>query len=251
MLTARSEVLTRPAPVPLNKQCDQRQIFVQPHLSHGKPAPDDCACHMLNSLSGSAVIFEIARGAEIVAQGESAEYCFQVMEGCVRTVRRLEDGRRQVGEFLLPGDIFGWETIGEHEFAAEAVTPVTVRRLRLTAIEERADEDRVFAQRLRRYVAGQVKVARGRLVVLGRLTAAERIAAFLLEMNTRLGGSAKAAVELPMCRTDMADYLGLTIETVSRGLTELRRRGAITVKGAWIAIHDRRALNVAGAEWLH
>ena len=197
-----------------------------------------------------AATVHLDRDAEIIAQGARAENCFQVVSGCVRTVRLLEDGRRQVGEFLFAGDVFGWDAVGEHEFAAEAVSPVTLRRLRLSTLEERADEDRRFAQRLRRYTADQVRLARSRLVLLGRKTASERIASFLLEMCERLDHSGKAVIELPMSRADMADYLGLTIETVCRGLTELRRRGTIAVERTRVAIQDPRALALAGSDWL-
>jgi CRP/FNR family transcriptional regulator, nitrogen fixation regulation protein len=207
--------------------------------------------HILDALAPMAKTLHVGRGAEIIAQGDPAEYCVQVITGCVRTVQLLEDGRRQVGAFLLPGDVFGWETVGEHEFAAEAVTPVTLRRFRLAAIEDRADTDRAFAQKLRRHIAEQIRVTRGHLTLLGRLTASERIAAFLLEMNDRLRGREKTTIELPMCRADMADYLCLTIETVSRGLTELRQSGAIAVERSHIAIHDRGALSLAGFSRLH
>lgn len=251
MFASPSEELIRRFPVNGKQAVIQNQALT---ITPAIPANNTCqnsGAYLFDDLASSSAVLKLGRGSEIITQGATAEYCFQVIDGCVRTVRRLEDGRRQIGEFLLPGDIFGWEAIGEHEFAAEAVTAVTLRRLRLSAVERRADEDRAFAQRLRRYVTEQIKAARSRLVVLGRLRAAERIAAFLLEMNKRLGDDGSAVVELPMCRTDMADYLGLTIETVSRGLTELRRRGAITVKGAWIVIRDQDALDLEGAEYLH
>ncbi|HEX3995279.1 MAG TPA: helix-turn-helix domain-containing protein [Acetobacteraceae bacterium] len=218
-----------------------------------------CACvntvptpgHILDALAPMAKKLQFGRGDEIIAQGDPAEYCIQVVSGCVRTVQLLEDGRRQVGAFLLPGDVFGWEALGEHAFAAEAVTPVTLRRFRLAAIDERADNDRTFAQKLRRHIAEQIRITRGHLTLLGRLTASERIAAFLLEMSDRLRGPGKSTIELPMCRADMADYLCLTIETVSRGLTELRQSGAIGVERSHIAIHDRRALSLTGFGRLH
>ena len=205
---------------------------------------------LLGPLAMVATTLHFERDAEIIAQGARAEYCFQVISGCLRTVRLLEDGRRQVGEFLLAGDVFGWDAVGEHEFAAEAVTPVTLGRIRLSSIEERADEDRCFAQRLRRYTADQVRIARARLVLLGRKTAAERIASFLLEMVERLNSPDEAVIELPMSRADMADYLGLTIETVCRGLTELRRQGTIGVERTRVVIRDSRALALAGSDCL-
>ena len=205
---------------------------------------------LLGSLAMVATTLHFERDAEIIAQGARAEYCFHVISGCMRTVRLLEDGRRQVGEFLLAGDVFGWDAVGEHEFAAEAVTPLTLRRIRLSSIEDRADEDRGFAQRLRRYTADQVRIARARLVLLGRKTAAERIASFLLEMVDRLNSPSEAVIELPMSRADMADYLGLTIETVCRGLTELRRQGTIGVERTRVVIRDSRALALAGSDCL-
>ncbi len=204
-----------------------------------------------NPLLPAAAIVQVDRDAEIIAQGDDAGYCFQVVEGCVRTVRLLEDGRRQIGEFLLAGDVFGLETVDAHEFAAEAVTPVTARRFRLSCVEERASNDSGFARTLRRHLAAQVRAARGRLIVLGRKTAAERIAGFLLEMNERLQATGGTVIELPMSRADMADYLGLTIETVCRGLTDLRRHGTIAVERGRIAIRNRRALGLAGSERLH
>jgi CRP/FNR family nitrogen fixation transcriptional regulator len=198
-----------------------------------------------------ATILQFDRGAEIVAQGEAAHYWFHVLSGCVRTVRLLEDGRRHIGEFLLTDDVLGWETVDTHEFAAEAVTPVTVRRIHLRTIEARADRDCVFAQGLRRLIARQVRATRARLVMLGRKTAAERIASFLLEMHERLRLPGKIVIDLPMGRADMADHLGLTIETVSRGITELRRHGMIAVERSRFAVRDLNALGLAGSDQLH
>lgn len=196
--------------------------------------------------AGALVAFE--KGCDIIAQGDAADYCFEVVEGCARSVQRLEDGRRQVSDFLLPGDVFGLDAVGEHDFAGEAVTAVTIRRLRLATLDLLAEEDAAFGQRLRRHLARQSRAMRSRIVLLGRMTAAERIGAFLLEMKKRLDGSAQDIVELPMSRGDMADYLGLTIETVSRCLSDLKGRGVISVKGAHIIIHNHRALT---AETLH
>jgi len=206
------------------------------------------ASDLLGYMGNGAALLDIEKGCDIIAQGDAADYCFEVVEGCARSVQRLEDGRRQVSDFLLPGDVFGLDAVGEHDFAGEAVTAVTIRRLRLSTVELLAEDDAAFAQRLRRHLTRQTKAMRSRIVLLGRMTAAERIGAFLLEMTERLQGSSHGIVELPMSRGDMADYLGLTIETVSRCLSDLKSRGVISVKGARIAIHNRRALT---AETLH
>jgi CRP/FNR family nitrogen fixation transcriptional regulator len=186
----------------------------------------------------------------IIAQGDAAEYGFELVSGCVRTVTLLDDGRRQVGQFLLPGDVFGWDGAGEHSFAAEAVTASTLRRFRLAAVEARAALDGAFARELRHYIIGQVRIAQAHMVLLGRKTAAERIASFLVEMHVRLARGAVAGpgspgggvIDLPMNRADIADYLGLTIETVCRGLTDMRRNGIIGVDRSRIVIRDLTAL---------
>lgn len=202
----------------------------------------------LGPVESAGTLIDIEKGCDIIAQGDAADYCFEVVEGCARSVQRLEDGRRQVSDFLFPGDIFGLDAIGEHAFAGEAVTAVTIRRLRLSTVEVLAEEDAAFGQRLRHHLIHQTKAMRNRIVLLGRMTAAERIAAFLLEMTSRLETRAQGIVELPMSRGDMADYLGLTIETVSRCLSDLKRSGVISVQGARIGIQNRRALT---ADMLH
>jgi len=207
--------------------------------------------HLLAPIAPQATTLHADRDEEIISQGDAAEYCYEVVSGCVRTVRLLEDGRRQVGEFLLAGDIFGWDTTDEYEFGAEAVTGVTLRRVRLSAIEDRASRDLGFAQRLRAFSTAQVRLARGRLVLLGRKTASERVASFLLEMADRLRVCGAPVMELPMNRGDIADYLGLTIETVCRELTDLRHQGTIGVERARITILDRRALARAGSDRVH
>ncbi len=207
--------------------------------------------HVPGSLESPAITVRAERDEEIVAQGEAAGYCYLVVSGCVRTVKLMEDGRRQVGEFLFSGDLFGWEALDEHDFGAEAVTPVTFRRYPSRNLDALADRDRDFARRLRELTAGQLRAGRERMVLLGRKTASERIASFLLEMAERMNPDGRALIELPMGRADMADYLGLTIETVCRGLTQLRQHGTIAVERAKVVIRDRRALGVAGCEVLH
>jgi CRP-like cAMP-binding protein len=163
----------------------------------------------------------------------------------------LEDGRRHVGEFLFAGDLFGCDSAQQYEFGAEAVTAATLRRYRASAIEDRADTDLAFAQRLRRHSASEVRVARGRLMLLGRKTASERIASFLIEMQTRLRPCGPGAIDLPMSRGDIADYLGLTIETICRGLAELRQLGIIAVARTRIVVLDRCGLARAGSDQVH
>jgi CRP/FNR family nitrogen fixation transcriptional regulator len=203
---------------------------------------------ILEALEPRATTVFAARDQEIVAQEDRATHCYLVVSGCVRTIRLMEDGRRQIGEFLFEGDLFGWEALDRHDFGAEAVTPVTLRRYARRDLEQLADQDRDVARGLRELSSNRLRSGREHMLLLGRKTASERIASFLLEMAGRTSSHDKPTIELPMSRADMGDYLGLTIETVCRRLTRLRQEGTIAIDGAKIAIRDRQALGEAGCE---
>lgn len=158
----------------------------------------------LSTLPG--VVIAYATGEQIYAEGDQAQFLYAVVAGAVRTVRHSSDGRRQVGDFYYPGDLFGLEAEQEHAFAAEAMCPVQVRMIRLGSAEDRA-----FAEAALRELAR----AHDHLAMLGRRSAEEKVASFLLELAHQ-GPCGQAA--LPMSRQDMADYLGLALETVSRVL---------------------------------
>jgi CRP/FNR family nitrogen fixation transcriptional regulator len=157
-------------------------------------------------------------GSEIYAQGERAKSLYQVEFGSVRVYRLLADGRRQISAFHLSGDVFGFEADGMHHFFAEAIGATGIRVLRLGAGAEFSQEVLPLA------LKGLVR-AQEHLLVLGRQNAAERIAAFLLDMFERQGELNR--FDLPMSRTDIGDYLGLTIETVSRVLSKFKEKGII------------------------
>jgi CRP-like cAMP-binding protein len=203
---------------------------------------------ILAALESRATTIQAERDDEIVAQEDPANWCYLVVSGCVRTIRLMEDGRRQVGEFLFAGDLFGWEALDNHDFGAEAVTPVTLRRYARRDLEQLADQDRDVARKLRELSSCRLRSGREHMVLLGRKTASERIASFLLEMAARSNADARSTIELPMSRSDMGDYLGLTIETVCRRLTRLRLDGTIAINGTKIAIRNRAALGEAGCE---
>lgn len=189
-----------------------------------------------------------AKDEEIVAQDDKAEHCYLVVSGCVRTVMLMRDGRRQVGEFLFPGDVFGWDALDKHDFGAEAVTQVTLHRFSRGGLAALADKDCALSRRIRELTARQVRAGREHMILLGRMTASERIAKFLLEMARRMKLDGRSHVELPMIRVDIADYLGLTTETVCRQLTRLHRDGTIAINGTKITIANRRMLEAVGCE---
>jgi CRP-like cAMP-binding protein len=202
----------------------------------------------LAAAEGRAQTVKVDRDEEIVAQDDPATYCYLVVSGCVRTTRLMEDGRRQVGEFLFAGDLLGWEVLDQHDFGAEAVTPVVLRRYPRRDLENLADQDPGVARRLREISARRLRAGREHMLLLGRKTASERIASFLLEMVERIEPDSREMIDLPMSRADMGDYLGLTIETVCRRLTQLRASGTIAVENTKVAICDRRALKEAGCD---
>lgn len=162
-------------------------------------------------------------GAEIYAQGENCRNLYRVEFGAVRVYRLLADGRRQISAFHLPGEIFGFEADDRHHFFAEAICATGVRPLPLSS--GRGD---LAGELLPAVLQGLVR-AQEHLLVLGCHNAVERVAAFLVDMAERQGGLLH--VDLPMSRTDIGDYLGLTIETVSRGFSRLKQKGIIRLPG--------------------
>ena len=190
-------------------------------------------------LPGFCMPFE--RDSEVFGEGEPADFAYKIISGVVRTLRVLDDGRRQISGFYFPGDIFGVEVGEEHANSAEAVTACEIALVRQSALLKRTGENCVAARELWAQTSQELKRTRSHLVLLGRQTAYERVANFLLQMSSRQ--NAGESVSLPMSRTDIADYLGLTIETVSRTLSQLERKGTIALLNCkHIAIRNRTTL---------
>jgi len=171
----------------------------------------------------SSVEFKYGKGTQIFGQAESADYIYQVIEGAVLSHKRLSDGRRQIGAFHLPGDIFGLGNGDFHRFTAEAIVDTTVRLVKRQSLERVARTDPAMARSLLTMTTDNLQHVENHMLLLGRKTSRERVAAFLLEMNGRL--TAAGVMALPMSRRDIADYLGLTLETVSRALSAFQRKG--------------------------
>ena len=186
--------------------------------------------------------FKYSKSKEIFGEAEPAEYIYQVIEGAVRSHKLLSDGRRQIGAFHLPGDIFGLENGNLHRFTAEAVVDTTVSLIKRKSLEREAQNDPVMVQSLLTMTTANLQHVENHLLLLGRKTALERVSAFLLEMNSRL--AAPGVMALPMNRRDISDYLGLTIETVSRSLSAFKRKGYLRVAGPMQ--RDIIVLNAAG-----
>lgn len=186
-------------------------------------------------------VLSLRSGRELYAEGDSATYWYRVTSGVVRTCKLLPDGRRQIDDFLFAGDVFGLEASAEHKIGAEAVTNAAVVSYSRNRLDSMAQDDARLSARLLQMTLKQLDKAHGRLLLLGRKTAEEKLATFLLEMLDR--SDARDAIDLPMSRTDIADYLGLTIETVSRTFSAFRRDGLVELPNAHrVFILDRHAL---------
>jgi len=180
------------------------------------------------------------RNTEIFGENEPADYVYKVISGSVRTYKILSDGRRQIGGFYLPGDIFGLQFAEEHAFSAEAITDTKVLVVKRSALTALAGRDAGIGRDLFALTGLELRRVQDRVLLLIK-SAQERVASFLLEMAER--AAAGNIVELPMSRQDIADYLGLTIETVSRTLTCLESTAAIEVPTSRrIVLRNRSAL---------
>jgi CRP-like cAMP-binding protein len=189
-------------------------------------------------LMGASMSF--ARNVEIYGEDEPADYLYKVISGTVRTYKVLSDGRRQIGAFYLPGDMFGLEMGDEHTFSAEAITDSKVLVIKRSAVVGLAARDNEVARQLWTLTGRELRRVQDHILLLIK-TAQERVVSFLLEMAARM--PAGNAVELPMSRQDIADYLGLTIETVSRTLTHLENAAAIELPSSRrIVLRNRTAL---------
>jgi CRP-like cAMP-binding protein len=159
----------------------------------------------------------------------------------VRTYKILNDGRRQIGGFYLPGDIFGLEFADEHALSAEAITVCKIVVVKRSALNALAGRDARIAQQLFTLTGRELRRVQNRILLLVK-NAQERVAGFLLEMAQR--ASPGDVIDLPMSRQDIADYLGLTIETVSRTLSSLAASAAIQVTTSRrIVLRNRSALS--------
>jgi len=204
-------------------------------------AKPDQFCGLTGHAGLVASEFSYRKDEEIYGEDEPAEYVYQVIRGAVRTYKLLSDGRRQIGAFLLPGDVFGLESGTSHRLAAEAVVDTTVRLVKRSSLEQAAGIDVQVARKLWGITAGELRHAENHMLLLVRKSAMERVATFLLEMDRRLAVAGMMA--LPMCRRDIGDYLGLTLETVSRALSQLQGEGVLGFSGArQIVLRNRQRL---------
>ena len=184
-----------------------------------------------------------AAGEILFSEGEDAESVYEVTGGMLRLYKLLPDGRRQITGFATAGHLLGLAPEGICVYTAEALTEVTLRRYKRAAVERLIDEVPGFARRMLAATSQELRAAQDQMLLLGRKSASEKVASFLAMLAEQQARSGEDELDLPMTRSDIADYLGLTIETVSRTLSKLKQAGLIALPTAVrIEILDRDRL---------
>jgi CRP/FNR family nitrogen fixation transcriptional regulator len=198
----------------------------------------------LGALERLALLTRYNIGESIYRYNDPIEHWFRILAGAARKSALSGDGRRHIVDFILPGDLFGFRASGGRHFCVEALAPGTlVARYPRRSAERLADSDPQIARNIREIAFESISRLQRRTVTLGRTSALEKVSTFLLEMADRNHTGPAHIVLLPMSRYDIADYLAMAVETVSRTLTELRSRRTIAFRAVrQVRICDRGAL---------
>jgi CRP/FNR family transcriptional regulator, nitrogen fixation regulation protein len=208
--------------------------------------PDSTACRdrPLAALERLAILGRYDTGEPVYRCNDSIEHWYRLVSGAARLGAVSGDGRRHIVDFVFPGDFFGFAGFGSRQFCVEAMVAGTlVARYPRSSAERLADADPQTARNIRKAAFQSIARMQRRMVMLGQTSALEKVSAFLLEMSDRSHHCASSAVFLPMSRYDIADYLAMAVETVSRTLTELRIRQTIAFRGVrHVCICNRNAL---------
>ena len=185
----------------------------------------------LARLSAIAVVTDVAAGQTFIDEGEPAGSFFNVTAGTAKLFKTLPDGRRQITGFVGPGQFLGLAVSDAYAFSAEAIEPVRYCRFPRAALRTLLDDFPQMGKLLLEVASNELVAAQEQMLLLGRKSARERLASFLLAQSRQgmPSGHSRQRFRLPMTRVDIADYLGLTIETVSRTLTRLRAEGLIDI----------------------
>jgi CRP-like cAMP-binding protein len=196
-----------------------------------------CLTETRSPLTMLGTISRFDRNSTIFNEGDDAAYSYKVITGAVRLSKIMSDGRRQIAEFALPGDFFGIDWLEEYALTAETLCDVTVVRFGRGRLAQLGDDNREARAEIFSTLRHDLWAAQNHLVILGRQSALERVASFLVQLIERNRSNDKTTIALPMTRQDIADYLGLTIETVCRMLAKLKQRSII-------GIPNRHAIDV-------
>jgi CRP/FNR family transcriptional regulator len=188
----------------------------------------------LSLLGPEAITISYAPRETVYLEEDPADYVFLVRTGTVKTCKFLPDGRRQVTGFLFRGDIFGLHFNGTYVYSAEAVTETIVEGLSRRRLEAAFDRDPALQRKFLATLSDELVAAQEKMLLLGRRSAEEKLAWFLLMLAERYAALAgDDIIRIPMCGADIADYLGLTAETVSRTLSHFKRQGLVRAVAPW------------------
>lgn len=190
-----------------------------------------------------------AAGETVFSEEDITSSFYNVLDGVMRLYKLLPDGRRQIVGFALPGDFLGMNMSGRHNFSADAIGAVTVCQFAKVPFGRFIEDRPHLLKRINELAVRELSQARDHMVLLGRRSADEKVATFLLAWRERLlsFNEPSDTVPLPMSRQDIADYLGLTIETVSRTFTKLERHGAIEIIHGGISLIDAARVEALAA----
>lgn len=183
-----------------------------------------------------------ARNQTIFNEGDAAEYAYALKSGTVRLCKYLSDGRRQIMQFLFPGDLFSFMELDGHHLTAEAVNDVVLSCYPHRQIVQLGAQNPELGMRMASLMSQRLHAMHVQLLLLGRQTAMERVASFLLSLKERMGADETELFDISMSRQDVADHLGLTIETVCRVLSKLRRSRVIAIPN----LHQLRVYDTDG-----
>jgi CRP-like cAMP-binding protein len=184
----------------------------------------------LSALDRIGKAMSLNRGETLFYEGDDALYCFKVISGALRSCRMLTDGRRHIAEFFLPGDFIALDAKEAYRFTTEAVIDTKLIRYQRHSVDQMTEAQPRLNRCLLDILCRNLSAAQQQMLLLGRKNAVERMASFLLMMAGR--ASDGESVSLPMTRSDIADHLGLTTETVSRIFGQLKTRHVIQLNGA-------------------
>lgn len=203
-------------------------------------------CAMLAQLRLMGCAQKLKPGEPLFHEGDESKQVYTLTKGVLKLYKLLPDGRRQVTGFMFPGDFLGISVDDAHAFTAEALADTQLCKFSRGRFDSFVEEHPEMERELYRVAAHELAAAQQQMVLLGRKTAAERLASFflaLLDRAERASGASERFVKLPMSRSDIADYLGLTKETVSRVLAMLKKRRLIRLEALdVIEILDREGL---------
>jgi CRP/FNR family nitrogen fixation transcriptional regulator len=178
-------------------------------------------------LQAAGTVVQVLEGREIFAEGGDTDTFYKVVSGVVRICKFLNDGRRQIAAFHMAGEIFGFDLASDRQFAAEAVSNCTLICYRRRGIEQVAQKDQAVCRQLLQHAMQNLAQAQSHALLLARRGAAEKVASFLLDWQER--SQEEGVIHLAMSRQEIGDYLALTIETVSRSLSQFERDGVIAM----------------------